>query len=269
MSGCAVFGGPIGEAEIAARLAPREHVVSAFASVAGRAVHRVETGNRSGMAVIFIHGSPGSWEAFGDYLADAELAARAHLISVDRPGFGASGLGHAVPDLAAQAEAVASVWRDWSPSKQAVVIGHSLGGPIAAQVSVEHPERVRGVLLLAPSVAPELETVYFYQHLFSWPPFRWLIPADLKACNDEILPLADELRELEPRWEELGVPVSIMHGTADRLVPVENVDFIEARLPKSQLTVNRLEGARHFLPWTHFEDVKGAILELLDAPAEG
>src|SRR3546814_16092495 len=47
----------------------------------------------------------------------------------------------------------------------AIVVGHSLGGPIAAKLAMDYPDRVRGLLLLAPSVAPALEAPRWYQRL--------------------------------------------------------------------------------------------------------
>ncbi|MEO1084706.1 MAG: alpha/beta hydrolase [Acidobacteriota bacterium] len=73
-------------------------------------VHWVTAGRSPGRdrpTLLFIHGSPGTWEAWRGFLDDRRLGSRACLIAVDRPGFGLSGRGAAEPSLARQAAAVA------------------------------------------------------------------------------------------------------------------------------------------------------------------
>src|SRR4030095_2076296 len=55
-----------------------------------------ETGSDTNQLVLFVHGAPGSWDAFMKYLGDTALMHRAHLVSVDRPGYGKSGFGKSV-----------------------------------------------------------------------------------------------------------------------------------------------------------------------------
>ena len=54
----------------------------------GFPIHYVQTGNDSLPTLIFIHGTPGSWNAFEMYLRDSLLRAHYRMISIDRPGFG-------------------------------------------------------------------------------------------------------------------------------------------------------------------------------------
>ncbi len=64
-----------------------------------RFIHYAAIGADTLPTVLFIHGSPGSWDAFIGFFADSTLYTRARLISVDRPGFGKSGKGKPVPVL--------------------------------------------------------------------------------------------------------------------------------------------------------------------------
>ena len=41
--------------------------------------------------LIFVHGAPGSWDAFKDYLTDEDLKSKARVVAYDRPGYGGSG----------------------------------------------------------------------------------------------------------------------------------------------------------------------------------
>ena len=51
-------------------------------------LHYVFGGNPSKPAIVFIHGTPGSWRVFGPQLEDPELRQAAYLIAIDRPWLG-------------------------------------------------------------------------------------------------------------------------------------------------------------------------------------
>ena len=44
------------------------------------------TGRRGAPTVLFVHGSPGSWENFARFLDNEDLGRRARLVAIDRPG---------------------------------------------------------------------------------------------------------------------------------------------------------------------------------------
>ena len=57
--------------------------------------------------------------------------------------------------------------------------------------------------------------------------------------------------------------VLIIHGTEDDLVPYENVDFIRRQMTgAARVTVDRLEGVNHFLPWNSKDRIEAAIQTL-------
>ncbi|MEM1181870.1 MAG: alpha/beta hydrolase [Acidobacteriota bacterium] len=234
-----------------------------------RPIHWVTAGVAPGAAeptILFIHGSPGTWKAWRGFLADPGLSARAHLIAVDRPGFGLSGRGLAEPSLAQQAAAaaVALEGEDHGPT---LVVGHSYGGPVASQLAADRPDSVDGLVLVAPSIDPELEEIRWYQRFAERLPF--LVPVDLRTANREILPLAGELRRLEPRLADLTLPVTVIQGLDDRLVPPGNADFAERAFSGAHLQVERLEGVNHFIPWRQPETITAAIQGWLTRESSG
>lgn len=225
-------------------------------TVAGRAA--------GGPRVLFVHGSPGTWEAFRGYLTDAKLSAAARLIAPDRPGFGGTRRGRAEPSLELQAAAVASAL-DAEPGEPAVVVGHSLGGPIALRLAVDRPDLVGALLLVAPSIDPALERRRWYNRAGSWRAVQWLLPVDWIASNRELWPLRAELEELAPRLREVRAPTLVIQGEEDDLVPPENADYAErALVGASPLEIRRVPGEGHFLLWTRGELVGEAILEALE-----
>jgi pimeloyl-ACP methyl ester carboxylesterase len=97
--------------------------------------------------IVMIHGFTGSKENW--YPVARELRDRYRLVMPDLPGWGAS---ERKPDadygFVAQAERVAAFIRAVSPDKPVVLLGHSMGGGIAALVAARHPELVSRVGLL-------------------------------------------------------------------------------------------------------------------------
>lgn len=221
-------------------------------------VEWVESGNPDAPLLIFIHGSPGSWDNFIEYLTDPELTDTYRMISLSRPGYGETNPGSPTPSLLEQAAAVSTVIPD---GDRATVIGHSMGAPIAVRLAMDSPENVLKIVLLSAAIDPDLEKVKWFQQVANWPWLRWILPDTIAVCNQELLPLREELQKMEPYWSTLTHPIVALHGTEDGLVPVENMDYLKTRVSGKQLDVRLLKGADHFIPWTHFEDVKKALLD--------
>lgn len=225
-------------------------------------IHLVVTPQRPGPAVVFIHGSPGTWEAFESYLGSADLAARATLISVDRPGFGRSQRGKAEPSLAAQAARIEAALCQIHPGPF-VLVGHSLGGPVAARFAADFPEKTTGLVLVAPSLDPALERRRWFNVAASLKPVQWFLSVDWVTSNREIWPHKAELERLAPKLAQVRGSVIVIQGLEDNLVPAANADYAERAFTQAQLDVRRYPDDGHFLLWQKPELVRGAIVEIL------
>lgn len=228
-----------------------------------RPMHYVEVGAADQPLVLFVHGSPGAWDAFLGFFDDPALLSRARLASVDRPGFGASGRGRAEGSLAKQAAAIAPILHTSTSPPGAILVGHSYGAPVIAQLAIDFPQRVRGLVMVAPSIDPTLERTKWFQVVAEWKLLTWMVPGVLVASNREILALKAELEALLPRWQEIEVPVTVIQGEADRLVPPANADFAQRVLVNAPLTVERIPDLNHFVPWRRPELITAAILDHL------
>jgi pimeloyl-ACP methyl ester carboxylesterase len=239
--------------------APMPHL--GLMPVGERTMAYATTGPQGAPPVVFIHGSPGDWTAWKGFLAHEDLR-DLRLIAVDRPGYGGSGRGDPLPSIQGQAAQVAAVIREVTPGRSAVVVGHSLGGPIAGQLAMDAPELVRGLVLVAPSVDPSLEETKWIQVPAQWPVIRSVIPPELDVCNREILPLKGQLRAMASGWADLELDVVVIQGLADRLVPPGNAGFLEQRLKRG--TVRRVPGLNHFVPWERPDLIRDAIRGLIE-----
>jgi pimeloyl-ACP methyl ester carboxylesterase len=185
-------------------------------------------------------------------------------VAIDRPGFGESGPVGAMPSMADQAAAVMALLP--TDGRPVVLLGHSLGGPIVAQVAAELPGRINAIILLAASLDPALEEIHPMQHVGAWAPVRAMLPRVLRNANTELMALKPELEALALLLPRITAKVIIVHGTQDDLVPVANVPFMQARLTgASCLKTTLLEGRNHFLPWNSEPEVRQAIASALEA----
>lgn len=214
--------------------------------------------------VLFVHGSPGDWTDFVDSLADPALRAAARLVSMDRLGYGGSAYGRPEGSMGRHAAAAIAVL-DHLGAERAVLVGHSLGGPVVARAAMDFPSRVAAIVPVGGSADPTLEDVKWYQIPASWAVVRPLVPTMLDVCNQEILPHRAELEDMAPRWSSILCPVVIVHGGRDVLVPVANADYMAARV-RSDLVIERRDAdMNHFVPWSHPGLLRQAILDALDA----
>ena len=218
--------------------------------------HRAGLGRPQDAPVLFLHGASGvgAWLPFFETLA-AERA----LLVPEHPGFGGSDdpswIRH-VPDLAMfyldflEAAGLAGVH----------LIGHSLGGWIAAELAIRDCARLRSLTLLAP--AGLLVKGVPMGDNFIWSPeeqFRNVVFDQDLAERMLSLPVSEEQADTmlknrfaatkygwRPRWfdpdlekwlHRVKVPVHILWGADDRLLPSAYAEAWRRGLPASRLTL--------------------------------
>lgn len=234
--------------------------ISDTIKIGERYIHYIHTPKSKNSVLIFVHGSPGSWSAFIDYFKSEKLLSEFDIISVDRPGYGASDYGMPETSIKTQVslikEAIAGKY------KKQIWIGHSLGGPVVARMAMDYPEEVDGLVLLAPSIDPEMEKYEWYRTWFKTKIIGAVMPTAFWVSNEEILPLKAELELMIPYWKGISAKTIIIHGTDDQLVPVQNAYFAKKMMIDSLVTQVIIDGAGHFIPWSHKDLIIDQILTL-------
>jgi pimeloyl-ACP methyl ester carboxylesterase len=152
------------------------------------------------LLIVFLHGAPGSWYNWAQYMADENLSAKTHLIAVDRPGFGKPAANWAVPSLQKQAEYLRPIFERNTSGQGILLVGHSFGATIALRIAMQYPEQVCGLVLVAPSLDPDLEKPRWYNKLAASPPVRWMIPNKMQLANEEVMVLEEELTKMLARY---------------------------------------------------------------------
>jgi pimeloyl-ACP methyl ester carboxylesterase len=127
----------------------------------------------SGTPVVLLHGLGATKASFLPTVA--ALAPHHRAIAIDLPGFGDSAKPLRAPYHAKYfAGAVASLL-DALGIERADVVGNSMGGRVAIEMGLRHPERVRRLVLLAPSLA--------WLRDRPWAPLLRLVPPQLGAIQ--------------------------------------------------------------------------------------
>jgi len=229
-----------------------------------RIINYVIVGDENKPLVIFVHGSPGSLSAFIDFLGDSTLLNRAQLLSLDRPGFGNANYGDAEPSLQKQAALIKSVIEKNRNNRPVFLVGHSLGGPLIARVAMDYPGLVDGLVMVAPSIDPELEPDEWFRGPLATPFLRLFLPRSFRASNDEIYQLKPQLENMLPLWEQVTAPTIVIQGKIDKFVPYQNAFFAKEKMVNASVTLVMVDSMDHFVPWSNPELIHRAIEDMIE-----
>ena len=233
-----------------------------------------EGGSPAKPPLVLIHGSG------GDHLSwppEIRRLLGSRIYAVDLPGHGKSlGPGlQSVPDLADKMVS----FMDAAGLSRAVFIGHELGGMIALDLAIDHPDRVAGIGLISsgasmpiassvlenisnpatflkgvdsllekmrfPQSAIPLKETTFKQFLSIRPT---LLNGDLRACDQF---------DVTPRLKDIRVPVLVLCGMDDRLTPLRYSENLAGQIPGAALQT--IEGAGHMVMLEQPRRVAGVL----------
>jgi len=129
-----------------------------YADVDGLRIRYARRGAAEGTPVLFVHGFGGDLD---NWLFNIDAIGEKHpVIALDLPGHGQSEVKLPGASLAALADFVAR-FMDVIDVAQAHLVGHSVGGAIAAQLALTQPQRVATLSLIASAgFGPEINSAY-------------------------------------------------------------------------------------------------------------
>ena len=239
---------------------------TATEKIEGRNIHYAQTGREDLPTLVFVHGTPGSWNAFSDYMIDKELLQAFRMISIDRPGFGYSDFGKA-EHLDRQSQLISPLLEKLSNGKDMILIGHSLGGPMIIQLAADNPGKFTALVLISGSVDPSIEKPEKWRPLLFKTPLNLFVPGAFRPSNVELWYLKKDLVKLTEAYTKVSAPVYLIHGDKDTWVPPGNVEYAKRLLVNSKRVQEfMLSGGNHFIPWTKYAEIKSVLLSINGNP---
>lgn len=245
-----------------------------------------ETG--TGSPVLLIHGlGYGRW-GWGPLVE--RLATRFRVVTFDNRGIGGSSKPEG-PYTASEMASDALAVLDAAGLERAHVVGTSLGGMIAQELTLAHPERVNRLVLLSTTPgAPDgypmpSETVRLLDEAQDMDPTealrRFVVNALGERPDPDLTETILELRRANPpdpvgwagqaaagttyagegRARRIGVPTLVVTGTDDRVVDPRNSDLLGEMIPRAE--VHRVEGGGHLVFWDHPDQTCDLLVDFL------
>lgn len=258
--------------------------------IAGVRLHVRVSGAKNAPALIMLHGFGASLHTWDGWAAELDDTFR--VIRFDLPG---SGLSYPDPTKDYSDERALQLigaLMDELDVGRAAFIGNSIGGRLAWRMAAEHSQRVSALVLVSPDgfasegfeygKAPEVPAVMGLM--------RYLLPRSVLAMNlapayadatklseDMVtryhdLMLAPGSRDVlfqrmaqtvlvdpEPLLGQIDVPVLLLWGELDRMIPIENAADYQRVLPDSRLV--RLANLGHV---PQEEDALGSLPPVRD-----
>lgn len=144
----------------------------AFVDVDGTRLHYRRTGDPSRPPILVLHGAASNLEE--PHMALSGSLAGEHVIWLDRPGLGWSQRpkGPWSPQLEA---ALIVRLLDRLDVGRATLIGHSWGGAIAMRIAIDHPDRIDGLVLVAPALSAWIGEAAWFNKASFWPGIGHLV----------------------------------------------------------------------------------------------
>ena len=225
------------------------------------------------LRLFYVHGSGYTQDSFRD-----QVAAFPGSDAISLPGHPK---GEPLKSVGAMADWLAK-YIDWAGDGKAFVAGNSLGGAIAMEWALRHPDAAMGLILIGTGarlrVSPEIfdlidnhwpasikqltdlaisrdASAQLRSRVTAWSETvgQRATRADYAACND--FDVMDRLREIK-------VPVLVIVGSEDKLTPPKFARYLQEHIAGSDMV--EVPGAGHVVMAERPDIVNAAIQTFLD-----
>ena len=270
---------------------------SHFVTVEGVKVHYTEAG--TGDPIILIHGFPTSYHLWRNVIPGIAKTHRA--IAIDLPGYGLSDKPLDIKYNFFFYEKVLNGFLDALGLQQTAFAVHDIGGPIGVFWAIRNQERLTKLVLLNTLVYPEMSwAVKVFMLSLMTPGVKRFVgsPRGIRAAmrfgvdhkermTPEVLepytaPFQDPAAgqgmvkagkglspkgfvEMAEKLSTLSVPIRIIYGENDRILPDVAKTFARVKQDCPQATITSIPGCGHFLQEDEPDQIGALIADFLGA----
>jgi pimeloyl-ACP methyl ester carboxylesterase len=247
-------------------------------------VHFYDAAGRGSLpTTVLLHGIGSNATPFAPMLARLQRHVR-RIVAPDYPGHGFSPAARGTVTPEALFESLSGVL-DATLEEPAVVVGNSLGGALALRYAISRPDRVRALVLVSPAGARSTDdewralkeafefssragALLFLDRVYHRTP--WLaravaheLPASMRrrAVRDLLATASNEHAASPEELSALPMPVLLVWGRSERLLPDTHLDYFVKHLPKHAI-VHRPYGFGHCPHVDEPADLARRIVEL-------
>jgi pyruvate dehydrogenase E2 component (dihydrolipoamide acetyltransferase) len=289
------------DADLDAYVAKFQEEFAAHAAEAGAAAPEPETveaggrrfrymalGEGEGAPIVFLHGFGGD---LNNWQYNQEALAENHATyAVDLPGHGGSSkdLGSDGADVGALASAVLD-FLDAKEIARPHLVGHSLGGAVALDLALNHPDRVASATLICTAgLGPDINMEYIDGFMQAkrrkqLQPLLEMLVADpamisremiedvlkfkrldgvetaLNRIIDDSFAGGRQALDLTSRLGELRAPIQVIWGRQDQIIPASHAEGLPANV-----AARVFDGAGHMVHMEKAAEVNQLIRTLVD-----
>lgn len=247
----------------------------------------VESGNRQGTTIIFLHGFTDSWRSYEKVIP--LLPTDLHTISITHRGHGNSSkpeAGYAIKDFAGDVAAFIKS-KGLGPC---IIVGHSLGGLITQQFALDHPDLTKAIVIVSsdagfgnnpglPEFRDEINKLrgsVDYAFADAFQKSTIVKPVDsayIVQCVNESMkvPLRvwkDIINEIikvdfSNQLYKINVPALILWGSKDLICSLDDQKLMKEKIKNSTLHI--YEGTGHALHWEDPERFADDIVKFVNS----
>ncbi len=242
---------------------------SEFVKIQGMDVHYRDEGPKRAPCILLLHDIGASLHTYDNWADTLQLEYR--VVRLDLPGFGLTGPSPKGDYSMKAYRDFLNEFMDELNVKRCYIVGNGLGGRLAWELTLAYPKRVRRMVLMSASGFPvEKSNLTPMEKMagssgLSKTRFRWFTPKKVvkssvkknfgdkdRASKETMKRQYDLLRrkgnrkafidrvttedyDRTRRIKDIEIPVMIMWGTEDKIIPIEHASYFHKILSNSKL----------------------------------
>jgi pimeloyl-ACP methyl ester carboxylesterase len=233
--------------------------------------YRVTEGNEP--LTVFVHGAGGSSRIWANQQDSLEGLFK--TLAIDLPGHGFSS-GNALSDISDYAKLIANFIPETKPF---VIVGHSMGGAIAIELSLTFPNRLLGMVLVCTGAKLKVDPDILESLTLGKVPTGMLENLFGDSYRYDKMPnIMDEMNKVSPQiyqadysacnkfnrvndLRSINIPVQIIASEEDKMTPLKFAEFLNQNISDSKLVT--IKGAGHMCMIEKPHEVTNAIIDFL------